>query len=203
MKSPFLQEMTASEPLTIQEEYDMQQSWHLDDNKCTFIILATPPPGEISEKLKDSTLSDWGAVMIGDVNLFFNDPDNDKTFAEIEIMIAEENYRRYGYGIEAINMMMAYAMTELDVKTFEAKISLKNQPSIDMFRSKLGFRERSVSTIFEEVTLDWISSTAPPRVGDEDLSVPTKDELEAMHQVEKQLLTFWSQKVRSTTWKSS
>jgi hypothetical protein len=94
-------------------------------------------------------------------------------------------------------------MTELGVKTFEAKISLKNQPSIDMFRSKLGFRERSVSTIFEEVTLDWISSTAPPRVGDEDLSVPTKDELEAMHQVEKQLLTFWSQKVRSTTWKSS
>lgn len=48
--------------------------------------------------------------MIGDVNLFFNDPDNDKTFAEIEIMIAEENYRRYGYGIEAINMMMAYGV---------------------------------------------------------------------------------------------
>lgn len=47
-------------------------------------------------------------VMIGDVNLFFNDPDNDKSSAEIEIMIAEEQYRRSGYGIEAIKMMMAY-----------------------------------------------------------------------------------------------
>lgn len=47
-------------------------------------------------------------VMIGDVNLFFNDPDNDKSFAEIEIMIAEEKFRRCGYGIEAIKIMMAY-----------------------------------------------------------------------------------------------
>jgi RimJ/RimL family protein N-acetyltransferase len=55
-------------------------------------------------------------VMIGDVNLFFNDPDNDKSFAEIEIMIAEENYRRAGYGIEAIKMMMAYG-TYCDLMT--------------------------------------------------------------------------------------
>lgn len=31
MKSPFLQEMTASEPLTLEEEYEMQQSWHQDE----------------------------------------------------------------------------------------------------------------------------------------------------------------------------
>jgi RimJ/RimL family protein N-acetyltransferase len=53
--------------------------------------------------------------MIGDVNLFFNDPDNDKTFAEIEIMIAEENFRRFGYGIEAITMMMAYGKNLVDL----------------------------------------------------------------------------------------
>lgn len=53
-------------------------------------------------------LSNLISVMIGDVNLFFNDPDNDKSFAEIEIMIAEEKYRRSGYGIEAIIIMMAY-----------------------------------------------------------------------------------------------
>ncbi|RHZ80233.1 hypothetical protein Glove_138g57 [Diversispora epigaea] len=59
MKSPFLQEMTASKPLTIEQEYEMQRSWHLDENK-----------------------------MIGDVNLFFNDEEN-STVSEIEIMIAE------------------------------------------------------------------------------------------------------------------
>jgi hypothetical protein len=32
MKSPYLQEMTASEPLTLEEEYEMQQSWHDDEN---------------------------------------------------------------------------------------------------------------------------------------------------------------------------
>lgn len=31
MKNPFLQEMTASEPLSLEEEYEMQQSWHQDD----------------------------------------------------------------------------------------------------------------------------------------------------------------------------
>lgn len=32
MQSPILQEQTASEPLTLQEEYEMQQSWWLDDD---------------------------------------------------------------------------------------------------------------------------------------------------------------------------
>ena len=32
-------EMTASEPLTIEEEYEMQQSWLEDPTKCTFIVL--------------------------------------------------------------------------------------------------------------------------------------------------------------------
>ena len=41
MLDPYIQEMTASEPLSIEEEYDMQQSWHLDSDKCTFNVLAS------------------------------------------------------------------------------------------------------------------------------------------------------------------
>ncbi|KAF9573060.1 N-acetyltransferase 9, partial [Lunasporangiospora selenospora] len=32
MQSPELLEMTASEPLTIEEEYEMQRSWREDEN---------------------------------------------------------------------------------------------------------------------------------------------------------------------------
>lgn len=46
--------------------------------------------------------------MIGDVNIFLNDPDDDPTFGEIEIMIAEEKYRRSGRGLEALKIMMGY-----------------------------------------------------------------------------------------------
>jgi len=39
MKDPALQEATASEPLTLAEEYDMQRKWAEDEDKCTFILL--------------------------------------------------------------------------------------------------------------------------------------------------------------------
>lgn len=32
MKSPELQQLTASEPLTLEQEYDMQRSWREDDD---------------------------------------------------------------------------------------------------------------------------------------------------------------------------
>ena len=39
MQDPHLQEMTASEPLTMEEEVAMQKEWRDDDMKCTFIVL--------------------------------------------------------------------------------------------------------------------------------------------------------------------
>ncbi|KAF9352009.1 N-acetyltransferase 9 [Mortierella sp. AD094] len=83
MQSPELLEMTASEPLTLKEEYEMQESWRIDENK-----------------------------MVGDVNLFFNDHD-DPHSAEIEIMIAEPDYRRKGMGLEALCMMITYGYSEI------------------------------------------------------------------------------------------
>ena len=39
MQQKELLELTASEPLSLDEEYEMQTLWHLDDKKLTFIIL--------------------------------------------------------------------------------------------------------------------------------------------------------------------
>jgi hypothetical protein len=47
-------------------------------------------------------------VMVGDVNIFFNDPDQDATFGEIEVMIAEPEYRRTSRGREALKIIMGY-----------------------------------------------------------------------------------------------
>ncbi|XP_067860483.1 N-acetyltransferase 9 [Heptranchias perlo] len=143
MKSEELQKLTASEPLTLEQEYQMQRSWREDADKCTFIVL---------DKLKwVSGLCTEEDCMVGDVNLFLTDPE-DPTMAEIEVMIAEPSYRGKGFGKEVTMMMMYYGVTKLGITKFQAKINLENTISIGMFRN-FHFEEVSISNVFQEVTL--------------------------------------------------
>lgn len=144
MKSPELQLLTASEPLTLEEEYNMQKSWREDDDKCTFIILD-------KQRWMDSSLEEE-QCMVGDVNIFLTDP-TDPSLGELEIMIAEPSYRGKGIGKEVTLMMMSYGLTKLGIGKFQAKIGLDNQISIAMFK-KLLFEEVSVCNVFKEVTLE-------------------------------------------------
>lgn len=141
MKDPYLQAMTASEPLTLDQEYEMQKSWLEDEDKCTFIILDR----DVYESSRDEV-----EAMIGDVNLFFNDQDAPRN-AEIEVMIAESSKRQKGRGKEAIHLMMRYGVEELHVEAFTAKIKLSNEVSLRLFE-KLGFSLVSTSEVFQEAT---------------------------------------------------
>lgn len=133
--------MTASEPLSLVEEYAMMHDWFHDTDKLTWIIT------DQADALTHSELD----AMAGDVNLFFNDVDDSDT-AEIDVMVAEKKYRRRGFASRAIQLAMSAARERLGTTKFRAKIKLNNEPSLRLF-AKLGFVEECRVEVFNEVHL--------------------------------------------------
>ncbi|XP_021661059.2 GCN5-related N-acetyltransferase 9 isoform X2 [Hevea brasiliensis] len=152
MQDPALLQATGSEPLSLEEEYQMQQSWTQDRLKRTFIVL--------DKDLIEGDFVHGDSHEKGDVNIYMNDLD-DPQLAEIEIMIAEPKSRGKGLGKESVLMMMAYAIQNLGIHIFRAKIGELNGASLNLFH-KLGFEKASYSEIFKEVTLE-LPLTRPKR----------------------------------------
>jgi RimJ/RimL family protein N-acetyltransferase len=147
MQSTHLQELTESEPLTIDEEYAMQASWRNDKDKLTFILI---DKSLMAPALMHHDLN----AQCGDVNLYLNLNDHESSsVAEIEVMVAEEGSRRKGIAKEALQIMMAYAVTDLKVTSFVAKILESNEPSIRLFES-LGYGLVKRVPAFHEVHLE-------------------------------------------------
>ncbi|EEB13304.1 conserved hypothetical protein [Pediculus humanus corporis] len=145
MKSTELQDLTASEPLTLEEEYEMQKKWRIDSDikyLCTFIILNKTVYEESKDEIK---------AMIGDTNIFLSN-DNDDVIGEIEIMIAEKSFRGKGLGKEALLLMLRYGIQNLGIKRYDAKIGMNNDISVSMFL-KSGFTKVCENKIFKEFTL--------------------------------------------------
>eukprot|EP01096_Ripella_sp_DP13-Kostka_P014372 TRINITY_DN6468_c0_g1_i1.p2 TRINITY_DN6468_c0_g1~~TRINITY_DN6468_c0_g1_i1.p2 ORF type:complete len:192 (-),score=75.09 TRINITY_DN6468_c0_g1_i1:7-582(-) len=151
MKDQFLQETTASEPLSLEEEYQMQRNWEADQDKFTFLI--------VDKQRSENSVEG----MVGDINIFYHD-EEDRTNAEIDVMIAEKDARGKGLGLESVIAMLRFAGEEMGIKSFEVKISFDNEASLHLFRDKLLFEEVSRSDVFEEITLrkvfdpSWIAS---------------------------------------------
>uniref|UniRef100_A0AAV1U8Q7 N-acetyltransferase domain-containing protein n=1 Tax=Peronospora matthiolae TaxID=2874970 RepID=A0AAV1U8Q7_9STRA len=153
MKDPWLQEMTASEPLSLEEEFEMQKSWREDAKKCTFIVLAKAE----GDGQQETSYVDKSAIrrMVGDVNLFFNDHD-DHQACELEVMIAEEKYRRKGLAEEAVQLLMAYATATLSVSRFFCKIIETNTASLHLF-DKLGYVKYNHVAAFKQVEMELVT----------------------------------------------
>ncbi|KAL4950697.1 GNAT domain-containing protein [Aspergillus filifer] len=117
MKDEEIQQATASEPLTLEEEYAMQRSWREDADKLTFIVCQPISEFESSsaEGLRDE--HDAPGRMIGDINLFLRVEEDDEDekaqpqiIGEIELMIAEKKDQGRGFGKSALLTFLRYIL---------------------------------------------------------------------------------------------
>ncbi|KAJ5675630.1 hypothetical protein N7462_008527 [Penicillium macrosclerotiorum] len=114
MKDEEIQEATASEPLSLEEEYAMQRSWRQDADKLTFIVCRSVSAS--IEQAKLSAESDSPEKMVGDINLFLRVDDGEdgdaqpEIVGEIELMIAEKVNQRRGFGKAALVTFMRYVV---------------------------------------------------------------------------------------------
>ncbi|KAG8158984.1 hypothetical protein KVR01_011427 [Diaporthe batatas] len=179
MKSPEIQEATASEPLTIEEEYENQQSWRESHDKLTFILCK---PAAISDEPDAAVQAgdvDSPDKMIGDIN-FFVYPwldeaeelgtdlpyvENLNCVGEIDVMIASHEDRGRGLGRAAVSTFLHYIWSnrlailrqyqpavQLYLKYLMVKIKATNARSIALFKS-LGFEQEGGLSYFGEVEL--------------------------------------------------
>lgn len=116
--------------MTLEEEYENQQSWRTSHDKLTFIVCE-PLGGERSDGNDEARkitaqVDDSPDKMKGDVNffLYLDDDDDDDVVepresstirlrGEVDVMIAETQHRGKGTGEAAVRSILAYIRENL------------------------------------------------------------------------------------------
>ena len=165
MQDPSILSLTGSEPLSLEEEYDMCRQWKEDNEKITYILLS-PSVDEGADAqsanaeaadAKSPTTTDGSSKtrqwvvdrldrLVGDANLFLSVceelGDNGELVssvfeAELEVMVAEPSARRGGIATQACRILIGEAFG-LGVERVFVKIKDGNDGSRKLFE-KLGF----------------------------------------------------------------
>lgn len=164
-----IQEATASEPMTLEEEYENQQSWRTSSDKLTFIVCA-PVTQDVS--LVKAGTADADTLMRGDINFFlypFESEDEDETMdtegwvtGEVDVMIASPSHRGQGLGRSAVCALLVYIQKHIngilaeygakELKGLMVKIKEGNKGSRALFE-KLGFVQKGEVNYFGEILM--------------------------------------------------
>ncbi|KAL9942168.1 hypothetical protein ACHAQF_004451 [Verticillium nonalfalfae] len=176
-----IQAATASDPLSLEEEYENQASWRTADDKLTFIICRPVAAGAASTEITAGT-ADHEDAMVGDVNFFLyphDDEDDDEGkdegaaeppdfVGEIDVMVAEKGDRGRGVGFGAVTALMEYVLRHVDgilrehgprsgarvprLRGLMAKIQAGNDKSIALFK-RVGFTQKGGVNYFGEMEM--------------------------------------------------
>ncbi|KAG6007232.1 hypothetical protein E4U21_006251 [Claviceps maximensis] len=172
MEDPAIQEATASEPLTLDEEYENQRSWRTSHDKLTFIVCeAEAAHSPTAAALVHAGVADAEERMRGDINMFIYDDELEDPMderkglrGEIDVMIAERGQWRKGYGRAAVECLLIYVRRNLESILREygggeanmvglmAKIKEGNEGSRALFE-RLGFQQCGGVNYFGEVVM--------------------------------------------------
>lgn len=115
MNDPELNDLTCTEPNTLEEETKSQKELESSTNRFKKLI-----------KLKNSS------QIVGDIDLFFLEDEE----VEVNIMIANEAFRKQGIATEALKLSLSYIINRFndDNIAFIAKISSSNIESLSFFK---------------------------------------------------------------------
>jgi RimJ/RimL family protein N-acetyltransferase len=178
MQNEDIQKATASEPLSLAEEYAMQQSWRQDADKLTFI---TGIPNEDVDDNTQTIRGGKGYAAIGDVNLFITTDFDEQTsrdvlVGELELMVASTDTQGKGHGRAALLLFLQYVLANQEgilseyqgaqtggggvaatgrkrcLDYFRVKIGQDNERSLRLFGG-LGFRQVGKVSYFGEIEL--------------------------------------------------
>ncbi|KAM0204881.1 hypothetical protein ACHAQI_009697 [Fusarium lateritium] len=169
MQDPDIQEATASEPMTLEEEYENQQSWRTSSDKLTFIVCA--PVTQDTSPVKAGT-ADSNALIRGDINFFlypFEADDEEEpavtqgwVTGEVDVMIASPSHRGQGLGRAAVCGLLVYLQKHIEgilaeygareLKGLMVKIKEGNKSSRALFE-KLGFVQKGEANYFGEILM--------------------------------------------------
>lgn len=117
---------TASDRLTLEEEYENQESWRAANDKLTFIVCQ--PKASTTNDSEDQKIvggvDDAPERMVGDINFFltpFEEDDDEEgdqqkkdetslLTGEVDVMIARLEHRRQGFGRAAVTAFLHYIL---------------------------------------------------------------------------------------------